>query len=769
MSQDFIQIGYMDSRFDKSMKVLTAEVLDQLTSSDRVYQTMAQIEATADQEEKKLLKEQLPVVLYACQMTEEGVRPKKENGLGVASGFCLHDWDHMQVDPRAFYLRRIAGREKELRIVLAHVTPRGEGLRLVTEMGQGESIAQCQARLAREFGMEQYADRQVKDITRLSFLPSKDYVLFVDAKGLFEKERKGIASPTPVKAVPEVSVMPAPQDEAVIEDEEIFAPVCEPETHGTELQKPAENSIYNGVKYSQIIEALMKRLATQGEVREGERNNVLFKMVRELRHIVGYNFQTTYLFLKPYFADLPDAEVRSTIGSAIATNGRTVTPMLQGVLNELKNENADAADEQGGQPLPRLPKLSDVEEMIVSHYPKHLRGQVFLSMLPIWGVYGTKVRFDYLDGRVNSLSFMTAVVGKSGSGKAFAAHLFEQMTPTIREQDRREREKADQYLAMCNKASDDSEKPDDPRPRVRIYGDDITTSQLLEYLDNLKGQHGLQFTEEVARLQKAKRTIYGDNDDLYCKAFDNAVGGKESKNKQTRNIRINIYLNTLFCGTPGAMHKFYNNPEGGLNNRILYAFMPKVRSKGFPNYRELNDEERAQFDDVCNRLAQVDGTKVSLPWLDKVIVNLKNRWDREDDENPNEVWYDLGKRSLVVAMRVGVLQWYLRGCPEDEKQQREIGRVVQWTAEAMRQSVYMFSGKDYEAINDTDNAYQQQQVSMTKNRKLFSLLPNEFTTQELISLRMQNGGNANVATVIWRWKSDGLIRKVGSGRYSKVG
>lgn len=92
------------------------------------------------------------------------------------------------------------------------------------------------------------------------------------------------------------------------------------------------------------------------------------------------------------------------------------------------------------------------------------------------------MRFDFADGRENSLSFMTAVVGKSGSGKAFAAHLFEQMIKRFRIEDAVERKKANDYLAMCNKISDASEKPDDPRPRVRIYGDDITTSQLLDYL-----------------------------------------------------------------------------------------------------------------------------------------------------------------------------------------------------------------------------------------------------------------------------------------------
>lgn len=738
----------MDSCRSKTMKRLTPEALETLTTSSEVSTIMSRIEAEADQEMKSRLKSNLPVVLFACQMPEDGVRPTAETA--IASGFCLHDWDHMPVEPRKFYEEKIAGKEAELGIVLAHVTPRGEGLRLVTLLPEGERITQCQERLAAMFGMSQFADRKIKDLSRVSFLPSKDYMLFVDNDKLFNSEERKVES---VKS--NVDSTESKEESAKGKEDSIPS------------KNVAANFSYQGISYSTIIEALLRRIATQGEPREGERNDDLYILVRELRHICDYNFQTLYMLVAPYFSSLPDAEVRRTISNALATNGRTITPVMRGVINELKNVSGATAEND--IQLPKLPRVSAVEEMILSHYPKHLRSQVFMAMLPIWGVYGTHIRFDYMDGRENSLSFQTAVVGKSSSGKAYAAHLFNLMTKRQQIEDALERHKADEYLAICNKASDDSEKPDDPRPRVKLFGDDITTSQMLEYLDNLEGEHAIQFTEEVARLSKAKKTVYGDNDDLLCKAFDNAIGGKESKSRLTRNIRIPIYLNCLYCGTPGGMHKFYNNPEGGLNNRVLFAFMPSVRMKGFPHYESLTEIEQAQLDEKCDALSAAgkDG-KVQLPWLEKTIMMLKNKWDKEDDENPDEVWYDLGKRALVVAMRTGVLQWFLRGCPTDEKQIREIAKVVKWTAEAHRLGVYTFCGKDYEDINDIDNSLMQKQSRMTKNKKLFSILPDHFSVQELIALRAQNGDSTNVKMVISRWVAEGLIRKVSEGCYEKV-
>ena len=55
----------------------------------------------------------------------------------------------------------------------------------MTILGEGERITQCQERLAAAFGMSEFADRKIKDLSRVSFLPSKDYMLFVDNDRLF--------------------------------------------------------------------------------------------------------------------------------------------------------------------------------------------------------------------------------------------------------------------------------------------------------------------------------------------------------------------------------------------------------------------------------------------------------------------------------------------------------------------------------------------------------------------------------------------------------
>lgn len=773
-----IKLGYMDKVCDQHVKELTDVKLEELMRSERVCQIMHELEAAEGEEEKNRLKQQLPVALYACQMPEDGKRPCAKDGNVVASGLCLHDFDHMTEHVRTVYWEKIAGREEALGVMLAHVSPRGRGLRLVTVMQPGESVDACQVRMARELGMEAERDRSVKDLTRLSFIPSWDYLLYMN-KEMFRMNEDEMPSATKRPAAYEDA------NEGVgVEDVKTEVAMAVVKGAGG-LGKPmAELFKYEGISYGRIIGELLKRIATGGEPREGERNGDLYQLVRELRHTTDYQFDMTYMLVQPYFEDLPDQEIRRTINSALGSTGRTMTPCMKGILKQLHGElNAQETKEQE---YPKMPKLPPLMEMVVKKFPKHIQPQVALCMLPILGVYGTHVRFRYLDNRVNSLSFMTAVVGKSGHGKAFANHLYQMLTPILNAWDVEERQKDQEFQLKMDRRKTDEEYPEDPRAKVRLFADDITTCMMLEYLDNLDGEHALQFTEEAARLVKARKSHYADNDDLYCKAFDNAVAGKESKNRQTRNIRTQIFLNTLFCGTPDAMHNLYNNPEGGLNNRVIFCFLPAKRPKGIPRYEDLTQEERRLVDGQLmllwragtkekeenveitdDRLVHQGTQEMKFAFLDKAFTRYIEECDREDEENPDEAWRDMANRASVVGYRAGVLAWLLWGRPTDTKSLLLVKKFALWVAAMARLGVYNFSGEEYEEMCRSNRF--QPKVRLTKNKRLLSDLPEDFTMDDLAAMRAERGDSVDqLEVVISRWVGEGLVMRLGDKRYRKL-
>ena len=139
-------------------------------------------ELTQDEYEtiKSQLKKQLPI--FTFHATFKTARRKNDDA--VPSGMSIYDLDHIP-HPRAKWAE-IEHRKEELGILLAHISPSLEGLRLVFLMQQGLSLAEAQAWMAKQLGDTQY-DACVKDYARCSFAVPREYVLY-QSEALFNEE-----------------------------------------------------------------------------------------------------------------------------------------------------------------------------------------------------------------------------------------------------------------------------------------------------------------------------------------------------------------------------------------------------------------------------------------------------------------------------------------------------------------------------------------------------------------------------------------------------
>ena len=168
----------------------TPELLAQALDSPQVARTCAEIEDALEkfrrgellQDEyetlKGQLKKRLPIITFHATF-QNG---RRKNDDAIPSGLSIYDIDHIP-NPREKWAE-IEPRKEELGILLAHISPSLEGLRLVFIMPQGMDLAQAQAWMASQLGDAQY-DSCVKDYARCSFVVPREYVLHLDADGLF--------------------------------------------------------------------------------------------------------------------------------------------------------------------------------------------------------------------------------------------------------------------------------------------------------------------------------------------------------------------------------------------------------------------------------------------------------------------------------------------------------------------------------------------------------------------------------------------------------
>ena len=116
---------------------------------------------------KTAAKKRLPIATFHATFPSG----HRKNDDAVPSGLAIYDLDHIP-NPRAKWAE-VERRKEELGILLAHITPSTEGLRLVFVVPAGASLPDAQAWMARQLGDEQY-DACVKDYARCSFLVPRD-------------------------------------------------------------------------------------------------------------------------------------------------------------------------------------------------------------------------------------------------------------------------------------------------------------------------------------------------------------------------------------------------------------------------------------------------------------------------------------------------------------------------------------------------------------------------------------------------------------------
>ena len=173
------------------VRVCTPDLLNQALDSVQVARTCAEIEDALEKcrrgeitkEEYEIMKGELKKKLPIFTFHATFKNGRRKNDDAVPSGLSIYDLDHID-NPRAKW-DSIKERSKELGIVLAHISPSLEGLRLVFVMPGGMDLVQAQAWMASQLGDDKY-DSCVKDYARCSFVVPREYVLY-QSDALFEK------------------------------------------------------------------------------------------------------------------------------------------------------------------------------------------------------------------------------------------------------------------------------------------------------------------------------------------------------------------------------------------------------------------------------------------------------------------------------------------------------------------------------------------------------------------------------------------------------
>ncbi len=727
----------------------TPEIWDQLIDSPEVKSICDQIAAldstTPDYNDRKqALKRRLPIIIPHAASFRNGKRVSAD---AIPSGLAMLDVDHV-ANPRDWFESIDKQLLSDNRIYLVAITASGQGLRLIGERLERESIEAAQLRIATALGIKEY-DAVTKDLARASYVVPRSYILWIYEAGLFaEREVSSIDSGLyPEKALP---------------------PHIEPlSSIASELDSDtgAAGLMYRGMPYDAIVKQLMIEIGAAEGAMQGERNTVYFSLANYMRYICDFD-PALLLRILPDFG-LSEAERRQAISSAIGRPRKSQKPMvLQSAIaiceKEAHLDEQSPLEKSTALPLPELPRLL---KLVCRRLPEDYRAAMIIASLPVLGTLATRIRFEYLDRQEQSLSFFSCITAPAASGKSFIRKPLDLLLTPINENDELEREKEQAYKEKLRASKNSKNQPEDPHACPRNNGIAISIAKLLQLLTYAEGKHLIGIGEEMDTLVKTERAgVWSQKSDIYRLAFDNGVYGQAYMSDASFNAHIKVYYNLLLTGTPNSLKRFFKDPEDGLITRVCFAQLPDTSFTEIPAFASYTEAEKAEIIRWARQLDAEKGT-ISCPQVGTVIADWLERKRQQAIDADSHAMDTLRRRAGVMGFRAGMLCYLL----ENRKFTKTVAQFAEWVAEYVFRNQMELWGEQME--QELSGALEVLSGERGSAASLLALLPAEFSTADLIKLRARKGQsvkNNAICMVLNRWRTNHKIEQIAEAKYKKL-
>lgn len=743
---------------------LTQQLFDQLTNSPGVAETCAAIEACADDEQRGALKRRLPAVTWQAWWPDGS---RRQAATAIPTGLFMLDYDHYEHPAELWQniAEKLPGSPWKDRVMLAHITPSGHGLRLVVRRdSRFDDIAANQAAFVAETLCCDY-DMVAKDMARLSFIvPSKNF-LFINPQIFNEDEEQETI-------IRDGQSEERGQESAPRKDSESSHSGADnaDQPAGSQVADKKEpfgrESKFKGISYGSIVDAQVKKMG--GDPVVGERNTFLYRLARKLRYIVDFD-KAKLVAILPSFG-LDASELRSLAESACKGSRTGKIPYdLWQTIQDLQGglfDGDEAVEAEPAEPTDFIP-LPPVFQDFVNIAPTGFRAATVMALLPVMGTLMSRLRSTYLDGEVHAPNFMTVIEAPQASGKSFTRRIYNQCLASVIAHDRANVTKEQAYLQLLKTMRNAKEQPEEPVCIIRNIPASVSIAKLLKRLDHAQGLHLFSFCEEIDTLTKSNRSgAWAQKTDIYRNAYDNAVYGQDYMSENSYSAMVQVYYNLLLCGTPNAVNRFFNDPEDGLISRILFCTLPSQFGCRMPVWKTMNSLVSKKVSAICRKLDEELGLStddtiapehhVDLPFLNKAISKWLEKQlvlSVKEDSSARDIFR---RRCAVNGFRAGMIAFYLYGEKRDAKTRRLITTFAEWVAEeSLRVLMYKYDAK-------MDEIRMAQKVPRTACYNLYDRLPQRFQIADLHELLAETGKKSPAKAIIYTWTRNNLVYKEGN-------
>ena len=431
----------------------------------------------------------------------------------------------------------------------------------------------------------------------------------------------------------------------------------------------------------------------------------------------------------------------------------------------VKNSNADgnytvqssnlqvqSSDEDYPEPPAMPEKLPKLVELLISRTPEVYKPAVAHAIFPPLATHLWQTSFRYIDNVVHEATLSTCLLAGTGAGKSSVDKPIRYIMEDIRKRDAENLKREKEWKEEVTRKGANKDKRKRPDNLVIQEIDaDMTSPAFVMRTAEAQGRFLYTSLNELDQFD-ALRGSGNQQFRIMCLAFDPFnLFGQQRVGVQSVTERVTIRFNWNASTTIQKGQRYFSKVlTDGPISRINFCTIPE-REIGdeMPVYGDYDDAYREALKPYIENLNNARGL-IDCPEAFQLALKLKDENAEFSRLSQDRVYENLSFRANVIAYLKACVLYVANGC----KWEPEIDEFIRWSERYDLYCKMRFFGDAIKRANDTGEKSSKRGPS-----NMLMQLPDEFTYQQVIDLRVANGmSQKGTSRMLGNWKDRHYIR-----------
>ena len=416
------------------------------------------------------------------------------------------------------------------------------------------------------------------------------------------------------------------------------------------------------------------------------------------------------------------------------------------------NFQVQSTEEDYPEPPAMPEKLPKLVELLISRTPEVYKPAVAHAIFPPLATHLWQTSFRYIDNVVHEATLSTCLLAGTGAGKSSVDKPIRYIMEDIRKRDAENLKREKEWKEEVTRKGANKDKRKRPDNLVIQEIDaDMTSPAFVMRTAEAQGRFLYTSLNELDQFD-ALRGSGNQQFRIMCLAFDPFnLFGQQRVGVQSVTERVTIRFNWNASTTIQKGQRYFSKVlTDGPISRINFCTIPE-REIGdeMPVYGDYDDAYREALKPYIENLNNARGL-IDCPEAFQLALKLKDENAEFSRLSQDRVYENLSFRANVIAYLKACVLYVANGC----KWEPEIDEFIRWSERYDLYCKMRFFGDAIKRANDTGEKSSKRGPS-----NMLMQLPDEFTYQQVIDLRVANGmSQKGTSKMLGNWKDRHYIR-----------